>query len=198
MKNIKLWFMATVLAVTGFTQAADLNDSQNAMQLDQLKIGFMFQEILFEQSAIAKLYKPNIEAQNRQIEEKGNELVAQLQEMQKIFKKEQGIATDEELSAMQQDMKQKEYDIQVMQQQQQQLYASFTQSFSQQFGAVYSSALQSIVKEKELDLVFDGNNLLHVDEKINISEDVLKKFDELTEASYQQLKTQLESQQTAQ
>ncbi|BCE03306.1 OmpH family outer membrane protein [Marinicellulosiphila megalodicopiae] len=198
MKLIKLWFMATVLTVTGAAQAVELNDAQKSMQMEQLTIGYMFQEVLFEQSAIAKLYKPSIEAQNRKIEQKGNELIAELQEMQKTYKNEQGIATDQELQVMQQEMKQKEYDIQVLQQQQQQLYANFTQSFSQQFGSVYSSALELVVKEKQLDLVFDGNNLLHVNENLNISTDVLKKFDELTAASYEQLKAQLESQKATQ
>ena len=197
MKQLKLFITLAFVSIFSTVSAAEIMDAKQSMALSQLKIGFMNPDVLFEQSAIAKLYKPNIDAQSRQIDARITEIVAEFQKLEQDFKKEQGIASDEELQAMQQAMQQKEYEAQGLQQQHQQMLSSFGQNFSQQFGNVFRSALELVVQDKELDLVFDNNALVYMNNELDISQEVLIKFDELTAASYQQLKTQIEAQPAA-
>ncbi|MCJ8312122.1 MAG: OmpH family outer membrane protein [Saccharospirillaceae bacterium] len=194
MKQLKILITIALISMFGSVYAADILDAKQSTALNQLKIGFMNQDILFEQSAIAKLYKPRMDAQARQVDAKIAELVAQFQKLEQDYKSEQGIATDEELQTMQQAMQQKEYEVQNLQQQLQQMLANFGQSFSQQFGSVFRSALELVVQDKQLDLVFDATSLLYVNNELNISHDVLAKFDELTATSYLKIKAQFESQ----
>jgi len=197
MKQLKILIALSVVAIFSTANAAEVMDAKQSMALSQLKIGFMNPDVLFEQRAIAKLYKPNMDAQARQVDARITEIAAEFQKLEQDFKREQGIASDEELQAMQQAMQQKEYEAQGLQQQHQQMLASYGQNFSQQFGSVFRSAVELVVQEKQLDLVFDNNALVYMNNELDISQAVLVKFDELTAASYQQLKAQIESQQTA-
>jgi len=194
MKQLKILITIALVSIFSSVNAAELMDAKQATALNQLKIGFMNPDILLDQSAIAKLYKPSMEAKTRQIDARIAEIVAEFQKLEQSFKTEQGIASDAELQSMQQAMKQKEYEAQNLQQQHQQMLSSYGQNFSQQFSSVFSSALELVVKEKQLDLVFDNKALVYMNNKLDISQAVLIKFDELTASSYQQIKTQLESQ----
>lgn len=138
----------------------------------QTKIGYVDSQLLSSSLKEAKAVEKKMEAVKKEFADRKQKLYSEFTELQEKYETSKLILTEQKRQEMLQKLNTKQTEIAGFDQRNQPVFAQRMQDLMAPYQAKIVAAIESIRKEKKLDMILDKQVLIAVDEKLDITKAV--------------------------
>ena len=151
-----------------------------ALHASAADVAVVNQQLIFEKSKAALLISKKMQSEIQKVDSQRQQTIKELETLQKQFQTDQDLWDEAEKTAFIQKAQQKELSLQAMNQQIQQYQVQVQQQFVADYGVAFAKAVETVAKSKKIEVVLDASAVLYAASALDISQEVLKRFDSVT------------------